>query len=137
MSDKDPKPGTPKPPEGDPTERAAATVKAPAKVGNMVTPLGESVPLTTPGAVGSLTKIDDLDALTFRGASEDQAPDAGTASTEEIKPIQLRSGETGKSRTDGPAGRRWQSDVPMNPNQILLNEAPKPDVVDDGIPVEQ
>lgn len=116
-------------PGEDPTNKAGTPVKAPDRVGNMATPEAAMVPLITPNVVGSLKRAKDLDALTFRGTATDQAPDAGVGPTEEIQTKQLRTGSTGKGPTDGPVSRQWQSDLPLNPNQILLAEAPKPDVV--------
>lgn len=119
-------------PGKDPTNMGGTAVKAPDKVGNMATPEADKVPLITPKIVGGLKRAEDLDALVFRGTATDQTPDAGVGPTEESQTKQLRSNETGKGPADGPVARQWQSDLPSNPNQILLNEAPKPDVVGGG-----
>lgn len=122
----------------DPTNPTGTAVKAPDKVGNMATPSSKAATLLTPNVVGGLTEADAVQALTFRGGAVDQAPDAGTGPTEETQTINLRSGETGVNRLESaPMGRQWQSDIPMNPNQILLAEAPRPDVVDDSVKVEK
>lgn len=110
-------------PGQDKTNTQGATVKGAGKAGNVVTPdAGQLMPKTI--VDGSQAK--QADKLVLRGAAQDIEP---IQDESQIEPIDLRSGEPRTPDDALPVVRAWQSEIPGNPNQIFLAEAPKPDVV--------